>query len=254
MLLPGWNSPTEVKEIHDVLEGGALLFFAALVVFEAIAHFTASREKLYTRIGLAAFAVAVLLEIGAYPYSGRNDELSAAAILKEEKEIAVLNEDNAKLQLQIAQANKDAADANHRAEEDHLARVKIEDRFADRLLTDADDMALVKLLKPFSGQEFALTTYPDMREPLAFSQRIYDALNRAGWRFVKHERATMLIGGITGVQVWIHPSAEESTKKAANLLVNQLTKDRIGAQLRLQNPTNNPKNEKIEINIGTKPD
>jgi len=242
MSLPGWNSPTEVKQIHDILEGGALLFFAALVIFECIAHFTTRREKLYSRIALIAFAVAVLLDIGAYPYSERNDELSTEAILKEEIEIARLRDDNSLLQLKVAQANQAAADASRKAEDDHLARVKIEARFADRLLSDADASDLISLLKPLSGQQFVITTYPDMREPLALSERLYETLNKASWRFVKPESATMLISGVTGVQVWIHPTAEESTKRAAAFLVNRLIRDHIGAQLRLQNPTNNPKN------------
>src|SRR5690242_10433913 len=254
MLSAGWTSPTEVKQIHDVLEGLALLFFAALVVFEAVTHFTTSKEKVYTSIGLCAFAIAVLLEIVAYPYSRRNDELSGAAFLKQQKEIAELTEANGKLQLQIAQANKDAADANRKAEDDHLARVKIENRFADRVLTATDITGLVTTLKPFSGQQYTITTYPDMREPLHFSHTIYDTLNKAHWGFVQHESATMLLGGKTGVEVWIHPSAEESTKTAANLLVSLLTKDHISSQLKLQGPTNNPKHEKIELVIGMKPD
>jgi len=80
MAFPGWNSPASVQAIHASLEGGAVLFFAALVLFDVLAHLAKDnsvREKYLERLGLACFAIAVLGEILAYPYSQRNDELSA---------------------------------------------------------------------------------------------------------------------------------------------------------------------------------
>lgn len=99
ILFPDWNSLQSVRRAHSDLEGTALVFFALLVVFEALAHLTENkkREKLFDRIGIVFFAVAVLAEIAAYPYGQRNDELSQAVI--------------GSLDSQVKEAKKDASEA-----------------------------------------------------------------------------------------------------------------------------------------------
>jgi hypothetical protein len=84
MILPDWNSLDSVRRTHSDLEGAALVFFALLVLFDVLAHLSdgnKNREKLFERIGLCCFAVAVLAEIAAYPYGQRNDALSAQVIV-----------------------------------------------------------------------------------------------------------------------------------------------------------------------------
>jgi hypothetical protein len=80
MELPGWNNPAAVQSAHSLLEGGALLFFAALVVFDVWAHIDKKRERWLEPLGLICFAIAVVAEIAAYPYGKRNDELSNKTI------------------------------------------------------------------------------------------------------------------------------------------------------------------------------
>jgi hypothetical protein len=76
MALPGWESPSSVVTIHATLEASALIFFAALVVFDVSAHLNKRQELVLERLGLVCFGIAVLAEILAYPYSRRNDFLS----------------------------------------------------------------------------------------------------------------------------------------------------------------------------------
>ena len=64
---------------------------------------TYKRERVFERIALFCFGIAILAEIAGYPYSRRNDEFAA---------------------LEIALVNKQAADATHLAEAERLARVK----------------------------------------------------------------------------------------------------------------------------------
>lgn len=80
--LPDWNSLESVRRAHSDLEAIALVFFALLVVFEALAHLTEDqpKERLFNKIGVFLFAVAVLGEIVAYPYGQRNDTLSGNVI------------------------------------------------------------------------------------------------------------------------------------------------------------------------------
>ena len=151
-----------------------------------------------------------------------------------------------------SQANKRAAEATRIAEGERSARKKIEERLADRSLTDAQLTAIADKVKPFSGQEFLITTYWDLKEPLSIANRIYAALNRAGWKYIKHERGSVLLGGMAGVLVYAHPAAEERTKKAAVSLVSALTTEGIASELREQNDPNNP-NNRLYLNVGTKP-
>lgn len=82
--LPDWNSLESVRRAHSHLEAASLVFFALLVVFEALAHLTEdkAKERTLDKIGIVFFAVAVavLAEIVAYPYGQRNDELAQQAI------------------------------------------------------------------------------------------------------------------------------------------------------------------------------
>src|SRR5438128_1473051 len=111
MSFPGWDSPPSVSEIHQALEGAAILFFAALVLFDVVAHFEPPRHKLYERLGLVCFAIAVTMELIAFPYGKRNDEFSA-------KEIARLNRD--------AESYKaEAARLQMTVEAERLARVQL---------------------------------------------------------------------------------------------------------------------------------
>jgi len=80
--LPDWNSLDSVRRTHSVLEGAALVFFALLVVCEALAHLSDDKktERRFDKIGIVFFAIAVLAEIVAYPYGQRNDTLSGQMI------------------------------------------------------------------------------------------------------------------------------------------------------------------------------
>jgi hypothetical protein len=80
--LPDWNSLESVRRAHSHLEAASLVFFALLVVFEALSHLAQDKPKERTldKIGIVFFAVAVLAEIVAYPYGQRNDELAQQAI------------------------------------------------------------------------------------------------------------------------------------------------------------------------------
>lgn len=81
--LPDWNSLDSVRRAHSELEGAALIFFALLVVCEALAHLSDDKktERRFDKMGIAFFAIAVLAEIVAYPYGQRNDTLSEKIIV-----------------------------------------------------------------------------------------------------------------------------------------------------------------------------
>jgi hypothetical protein len=92
-----------------------------------------------------------------------------------------------------------------------------------------------------------------MQEPLAFANQIYAALDLAGWKYIKLERATVMLGGTEGVQVWTHPNADEEVKKAADALTTALTGADVAAVVHKFQNVENPKDNKINLNVGTKP-
>lgn len=82
IISPDWNSLESVRRVHSDLAGAALAFFAPLVLFDVLAHFSddKGRERLFEKLGLCFFAVAVVAEIVAYPFGQRNDTLSEQII------------------------------------------------------------------------------------------------------------------------------------------------------------------------------
>jgi hypothetical protein len=82
-----------------------------------------------------------------------------------------------------ANAIERAADANRKAEEERLARVKIEDRLnrSVRSNNPADWIAAIDKLKIFSGQKINLIAYPDDREIDTLAHVVESTLTSAGW-------------------------------------------------------------------------
>lgn len=81
-IFPDWSSLESVRRAHSGLEFWALVFFALLVVSEAVAHLSKDehRKHILDTFGIVFFAIAVLAEIAAYPYGQRNDTLSEQVI------------------------------------------------------------------------------------------------------------------------------------------------------------------------------
>jgi hypothetical protein len=174
MALPGWNSPEFVRSAHEALEGTAILFFAALVVLDIIAHFETPRHKLFERIGLICFGVAVLMEIFAYPYGHRNDFFA-------DEEIGTLNEEAADAREINGQLEKDAADMRKRAEDEAAARLDIEERVEWRRLPQEKLAEFAITIKRFAGQQFIISADSIDVEGNLFASDLVKALKAALW-------------------------------------------------------------------------
>jgi Tfp pilus assembly protein PilX len=145
-------------------------------------------------------------------------------------------------------AKQGAAEASARAAEAQLALERFK---APRELTGEQLERIVSTLSKFAGQEYVVTTFWDLKEPLAFANILHHALQQAGWKFIPPTSATFMLGGIAGVQVWVHPMAKQPVRDAANAVVAALNAEQIEATLKLQNPEN-PEDNKIGFNVGTK--
>lgn len=99
----------------------------------------------------------------------------------QEAEIARLNESSEVLKLDVAKANERAAEANRSAEQEKLARLKIEERLAPRLLSKEQSDKLTAAIGKFPGQKIEIMEYSLSREASSLSKQIQAALGAAKW-------------------------------------------------------------------------
>jgi len=79
----------------------------------------------------------------------------------------------------IAQANERSAEANRVAEQERLARIKIEEKLSGWRLEPESQMRLTKALTPFSGVAFDLAVNPT---EYRFMETLDEILLNAGWQ------------------------------------------------------------------------
>lgn len=80
--------------------------------------------------------------------------------------------------LEIAEANESAARANEMAEQERLARVKIEERLGGWRLSEDAQGRVAEALRPFAGTHFSLTANP---VEVDFLETIDRILTDSGW-------------------------------------------------------------------------
>lgn len=173
------------------------------------------------------------------------DDLKATNIARQKAEEARQKAEG--FQLQVAQANERAANAERET-------AKLTNRFSDRVLTYEQIATMFPKLHAFSGQEFIITAYWEIREPKTLAERIFTLLTTAGWKHTPLPGGgVMLLGGMSGIVASIDPKSDPQTKGAAEALVSGLNADGIEAQVREEEFSGNPAHNKILITIGTKP-
>jgi septal ring factor EnvC (AmiA/AmiB activator) len=177
---------------------------------------------------------------GAKTELGKQQERAANA----DARVAGLEQDVANAKTEMARQQTRAANA-----EKNL--LELQQTLADRTLSDEQVESIVGELKEFSGQEYQVVAYWDSKESMNIANRISQALQLAKWKLVPLERATNMMGEVVGVMVWLHPNADERTKKAADSLVSVLLRERLHAEIRFQNP-NNPQSNKLSLSVGAK--
>ncbi len=181
----------------------------------------------------------------AYSRSDEAKAESAKSLVKATEAQKHLAESNER----AAQANERAAQAKQKAAEASLALEKYK---APRVLSHEEQQSMISTISKFAGQEYTVTTFWDLKEPLDFSNQLHHTLTASGWKYIPPgEGGAFLLGGLSGIQVWVHPDADASVKDAGNALVSVLAAIGQNPTLKLQNPKN-PKSNKVNLNIGTK--
>jgi len=221
VILPNWNSLDSVRQAHSSLEAAGLVFFALLVVAEALAHNSEQekRKHLFDSIGIWFFAIAVLCEIAGYRYGQRNDALSeqkirsldalaedAESTAKRAKTIA----DGAKteadeISTKIGQSEAKIESVSKRASELDAGLRETQYVFSMRnlpTLTSRDQ--LIEQLKQFKGKTVFVRSYRYMGDVDGFRvcKMVIDLAHSAGMNPVD-QCSTLLPGEMpaTGIQV-----------------------------------------------------
>jgi len=248
----------------------ALLSTFAIVVFA----FHIQKHKFGLKVSNYVYVAASLLAV-----------LATIVILNKTRSIDAEKDRQLKLasdaaQVQIAQANKDAAHAlldaataNEKADEAEAESAKagkdiaserqrtaeseqhvkeLQSQLADRSLTDDQVKLISGKLEHFTGQQYTVTAYWESKESVNIANRIHQALQTAHWSYSPEGSKSSMLGGVIGVRVWTHPDADQSTKDAAVSLIDALNREGIETEARSQNPTNNPKHNNIGLTVGSK--
>ncbi len=106
--------------------------------------------------------------------------LQTAENLAQQAEIERLRNESASIRAGTAHAEQQAAESNKIAEEERLARVKIEERLASRRISSNYHSAFVAALKPFAGSIVEITKLGDF-EAGQFADEIISVFAAAGW-------------------------------------------------------------------------
>jgi hypothetical protein len=197
-------------------------------------------------VGLtAAAAVAGLL---TWYFSSKLANVREAAFnrFKEESKVAVASANE-----KAAEATARAAEANRIAEEEKLARVKLEARLAPRLLPGESQQAVVNAIKQFAPQSFDIVLYADDPESTHLADDIDAICHRAGW--VEESSNSWLFTLVTGVVVEFAPSKADTVGIAGNALALALRKEGIDATAQPRDDDDKEKQpERLRIKVGKK--
>lgn len=130
--------------------------------------------------------------------------------------------------LDIAKANERAASANEIAERERLARLQLEARLADRIISSQQQASLSAALAPFRGVTVDAVTFGDTTEIGRITGNLLNAVQGAGW--VVH---TAQAGGgertVTGILIGTRPGSDANIVRAANALASALQSMGIAA-------------------------
>lgn len=135
-------------------------------------------------------------------------------------DIARANEGAAQAQAQVAGAQRASAEANKIAESERLARLQLEARLADRIITPDQRLRLTQAFSPLRGQTVDVVIYGDTPETSRTADAVLGCLQSAGLLFNFFHPASG--GAAQGVVIGIRADAPEADKQAGTKFVTIL--------------------------------
>lgn len=127
----------------------------------------------------------------------------------------------------IAEAQRGAADANKKAEDERLARVELQKLVAWRTIPEEKQKEIAARLKRFPGVRIAFTVNAGDPEGFAFGTQIASIAIEAGWQIIGFSPITHLGAFRTGLTVTT--TGDRNAMDASNALVRELNVLHFGA-------------------------
>jgi len=199
---------------------------------------TAQANELSSRVDFWNNAVLVALLITALAaasivVSQRLAFMRAKQLSDKQEELSTAKE--AELRIQIANvaavAQVETARLSKIAEDERLARIKIEEKIAPRRFTAEQKKTIASKLRVFAGQKTFLRPYKGDTESIELAEDIFDALGPrgAGWdvSFLPIETEQTGADIISGILVGVFPAATKKDKEAAKNLVAAISAERL---------------------------
>lgn len=184
---------------------------------------------------VAAFLVAigVAIEFGgdwaARPFEKTISNAKEQQLAALRSETIRLSADADSSRAQIANAQARAAEANQKAEEERLARVKIEKILEPRSMTEEQKTTFVELLKPFRGTVASVWRFQTASpETASFTIFITESLQGANWD-ARGVSTSLGSGYVKGVIVLKRAGAAPTITSAARVLIDALNSVQITA-------------------------
>jgi hypothetical protein len=251
---PGWNSAEFVRVAHRDLEFISIVGFVVCAACEWIKHADPNHGKLIARLVVASFVIAAFVELIAFPYGERNDELARSQANKQDFAISELS---AEAQEALGKTRKALDDSNTALAQAGAAVTKaasaVEDASSALTLASAARQELMAVgldvrrrsprqsllksadigndfrLRPFRGQRVLIeicqddmTTESSVLDDPRVTERNDAALELAGALFTKAKWRTRIEGhgcrNRLPIDVAIDPLATSSTSWAATAL------------------------------------
>jgi hypothetical protein len=192
---------------------------------------------------LAGFFVAIgvagefLGDFIASPIIKRRDAAQRAEIARLNKDAEDARKSAGEAIERAAKLEKEAAELNRKAEEERLARVKLEEYNAPRRITEKQAEVLLGELKPLKGKKLILMTLVGDPETSAFAQRLLALLKSAG-PDVAPSSGMMTITP-SGLSFTFGKNRGSDAEAIGNALINaNIASKPIRAQIDEQNPDN----------------
>jgi len=199
-----------------------------------------------------------VFEVVSHRYSERKDELTAIEQAdtqrRHDEEMTRIHQDAARLtaeaeasRAQIAEAHARAAEANQKAEEERLARIKIEERLAPRGVPPERFPVLVTALSPFAGTTIGIWQAGEFPETGGVTQIALAALQGARWDV--NVWVWTGIGPVIGMAVFVRPDSDNRLIESANGLAAAFSAAGLPCS-RQDWPANTPWNSVGGMHIG----
>jgi hypothetical protein len=174
-----------------------------------------------TVAGAVFVFVAGITGVVARRYNRALDAAKTAANEAQRAEIA-------KLGRETAEANARAAEANRLAEQERLARLRIEATLAPRDLSPDQLKALSAKLRPFGPQQVDIFLFSNDGEVVLLERKIAGALTAANWTSTAWG-AQPGPGTVVGLVVEASSDADQKTQAAAKALAMGLVEQHLSA-------------------------